>query len=275
MRIRQVAACALAAAALVVAPRSALAANEDANTNTLHTGHCLAASFTRIADVVLYSTSRRFWVDLVPSFLTITDEVNLSQFVSYGYQTWERSGDHGEGRSATLCMQGNGNLVFRVNGVVAWSSRTAGTGAHNYALIRDSGSFVVRTLTGATVWSSHTTAVLMKAGDRLESGHALSNYTSSTGHTHMQMTAGGDLVLKRGTTTVWHTGTHTQGSYLLVTSTGRLAVRTPANITVWHSAAVGGLPVLTVAQLGRITLYSHTTHHCWVRPTGSAGCGIG
>jgi hypothetical protein len=270
-KFRVLLACAVALAALIVAPLSARAANVDVGGSVLHTGHCLAATASQPV-ALLSSFSTRFALVLDRSNLRIRNELMLTDSIGAGYTTWIRSANRIGARSASLCMQTNGNLVLRGNGSVAWSTHTAGTGAHNYALMRNNGRLVVRTASDRTVWSSHTTRVLLKAGDRLESGHTLTNLTDPSRVTHLQMRTSGDLVLSRGRTTVWHTDTHVPGSYLLVTSAGRMAVYSPAQHLVWRSTAVGRTPLLTVERAGQITLKSFTTGRCATRPAESA-CG--
>jgi hypothetical protein len=269
VRSRVLVACAVVFATVLAAPLSARAANEDDGSNVLHTGHCLVTTASRPV-VALSSLSTRFELVLYRTKLLIHNEVMVTSAAAAGYTTWVRTANRSDAVRATLCMQTNGNLVLRGNGVVAWSTRTSGTGGHNYALMRNNGRLVVRTASDRTVWSSHTTAVLLKAGDRLGSGRTLTNYTDPTRITHLQMQAGGDLVLSRGATTVWHTGTHVPGSYLLVTSTGRLAVYTATQHLVWRSRAVGPDPLLTVERAGRITLRSFATGQCSTRPADRA-----
>jgi hypothetical protein len=217
----------------------------------------------------LQSSSRRFELVLTRRDLLIHNEVLLTNSSAAGYTTWDRVASDDQAGTARLCMQRNGNLVLRGDGVVAWSSHTAGTGAHNYAFLRNSGRLVVRTARDRTVWSSHTTAVLLTAGDRLSSGRSLRNFTNPHAVTRLTMRESGDLVLTRGTTTVWRTNTHVEGSYLKVLSNGRLALHGPAGRLIWRSTAVGGTPLLTVAGLGRITLESFVSGRCWVRPAGA------
>jgi hypothetical protein len=253
----------------------ARAANEDDTGNVLHTGHCLTVSRSQPLRF-LESRSGRFRMYLNPGQLQIENHVRSSTLPGAGYPTWTRSGNGGTGRTSSLCMQRDGNLVFRVDGATAWSSHTAGTGSHNVARMTDRGAFVVATPSGRWVWSSRTTAVLLIAGDRLPAGARLRNLTRPGGHTTLLMRRDGDLVLRRGTTRVWHTGTHVRGSYLVVTSATRLAVRTPGGRTVWRSRAVKAPAVVTVAQLGRLTLGRSSGHDCWVRPrTASRDCGKG
>jgi hypothetical protein len=267
VRSRVLLACAISLVLLVAAPLAARAANEDDGASVLHTGRCLAATAHRPV-TGLESSSTRFQLYLSSRDLQIRNEVLLNSGAAAAAMTWRRGTQQGAGGSASLCMQTNGNLVLRASGAVVWSTHTAGTGGHNYALLRNNGRLVVRTGGDRTVWSSHTTPVLLKAGDRLSSGNTLRNDTDPRGSTHLQMQTGGDLVLTRDTVMVWHTATSVRGSYLLVTTMGRLAIYTPAHHVVWRSAAVGRTPLLTVAQLGRLALESFATGRCWVRPAG-------
>ncbi len=270
MKYRVGLACAVSAAALVAIPLPARAANVDDASNILRAGDCLVVGATRPA-AALQSSSGRFALVLTRRDLMIHNEVLLTSSSAAGYTTWRRAASHVPAGAVRLCMQRNGNLVLRSDGVAAWSSRTAGTGAHNYAVLRDGGSLVVRTAAGRPVWSSRTTAVLLTAGDRLLSGRSLRNVTNPHAVTRLTMRASGDLVLTRGTTTMWRTDTHVEGSYLTVLLHGQLALHGPAGRLIWRSTAVGSKPLLTVAGLGRITLESFASGRCWVRPGGACG----
>jgi hypothetical protein len=270
-------ACVFVAVAVSVAvAQPAQATNEDAFGSTLHTGHCLTTS-PKEPLVYLESPSERFRLYFSGGDLQLDNEVRVPRGSSAGYEIWDRTADHNRGTSSTLCMQKDGNLVFRGHrGFVAWSTHTSGTGRHNYASVTGSGRLVVRTSTGGTVWSSGTTAVLLRVGDRVASGTVLSNYTAPGRTTHLEMRKSGDLVLTHGTTTVWHTNSHIRGSYLEVTSTGRLVVYSPKHRAVWKSRRVGHNAVVMVAQSGRLTINDDYTRICWVRPlTANPDCGRG
>jgi hypothetical protein len=267
---------ALLGAAVMTLGGRAEAVNEDAYTSVLHTGHCLEAGGRNPA-TYLESTSTRFDLELYAGQLDITNRIHATASTSASYSTWlvlRRPADVRVRRS-TLCMQTNGNLVMRNDGTAVWSSHTAGSGHHNTALIRNDGAFVVRSAPGKRVWSTHTTAVLMKVGDSLRPGATLTNATSPYGHTHLTMQRSGNLQLYRDRALVWQTDTHTRGSYLTISSRYRLVVRTPGGSILWRSAAVGRGAVLTVAQKGRMTFDSVFGGLCWQRPQSGLSCGVG
>jgi hypothetical protein len=266
----------LLVAAVMVLGGRADAVNEDAYTSILHTGHCLEAG-GRIPATYLESTSARFELELYAGQLDITNQIHPTPTTSGGYPTWFvlRRPAQVRVRRSTLCMQTNGNLVMRNDGTVVWSSHTAGSGRHNTALMRNDGALVVRSAPGHRVWSTHTTAVLMRVGDRLRPGATLTNSTSPDGTTHLTMRRSGNLQLYRDRALVWQTDTHVRGSYLAVSSHYRLVVRRPGGAVLWRSAAVGRGAVLTVAQKGRITFDSVFGGVCWQRPASGLSCGVG
>jgi hypothetical protein len=268
LRVRVLLIAVLIGAGSLAVPATARAA-VPGDGNVLETGHCLTASAAHPA-ATLQSLSRRFELVLTRTDLYIHDEVLLTETSAAGYATWRQAANHRRGSWARLCMRADGNLVLSGEDGVAWSSHTAGTGTHNYAMMRNNGSLVVRTRHDERVWSSFTTAVLLKAGDRIHSGRSLRNYTGADSPTRLEMRRDGNLVLARGWTTEWQTKTHVPGSYVEVTAMGRLVVRSPAGRAVWRSGAVGAIPLLTVSTHGRITLESFASGSCWARPAG--GC---
>jgi hypothetical protein len=234
----------------------------------LGAGQCMTTS-TRRPVVDLPSRSGAFDLVLSRTKLFIHDEVLLTARTAAGYTTWSQPVNHGSATSARLCMERDGNLVLRGDSAVAWSTHTSGSGAHNYARMRDDGALVVRTGTGRLVWSSRTTRVLLTAGDRLRSGGLLRNTAAPGGVTSLAMQRDGDLVLRRDRIVEWRSGSRVAGAHLNVTSGGRLVVRAPSGRAVWRSTAVGGTPLLTVATRGRITLESFATGGCWAQPDGN------
>lgn len=265
--------------ALLGLPATAATAGQldpDNQQAVLPSGHCLVAEHD-YALVELVSTSQRIHLDVDwQGFLQLNDQVQLPAGGGAGTPLWEVDPRNMQTRRTTLCMQRNGDLVLRRDGHVAWHSRTAGKAAHGYAQVLDRGSFVVRTTQHRTVWSSHTTGLLMVAGDRLTGGHALVNRSYPHSWTTLEMRRSGDLVLLRNSHVVWHTDTHTSGSYLLVTTSGRIDVLNPHHQVIWRSRAVGRHAVFSVAQRGRITLGNVLDQRCWVRPVGAnPDCGVG
>jgi hypothetical protein len=258
----------LASAAAVLTTALPANASQTSGSNVLSTGQCLSADATHPGDA-LQSANTRFELALTRTALFIHNEVMLTADTAAGYTTWQQMANRRAGGSARLCMRTDGNLVLRGDDGVMWSSHTAGSGAHNYAIMRNNGRLVVRTGSGQRVWTSNTTPVLLTAGDRLLGGQTLRNMTSADGVTRLAMQPNGDLVLSRGATTVWHSRTGIEGAHLEVTTAGQLVIRTPAGKAIWQSTAVGSTPLLTVAQHGRITLESFDTGRCWARPQGS------
>jgi hypothetical protein len=260
---------AVLAIGLATAASADAATNPDDGSNILPTGHCLRVVGPR-DDARLETANQRFTLYVSNSDITIQNDVDPGHSHDAESPIWDRYGPGA--RRGSLCMHPSGNLVFRSGGDVVWSSHTRGSGRHNYAKLLATGSLVVRTRTGRTVWSTHTSAVLMKPGDRLDSGHRLVNRTYPGHTTKLEMRHGGDLVLLESGQPVWRTGTHRSGAYLTVTRAGRMAVRTSAGHTVWRSPAVGRHPVLSVDQLGSISLWNQVAHgRCWDRPAGR-GC---
>lgn len=256
----------MSAATLFAAPWSAQASTPDGG-NVLNAGQCLSASRTQPV-AALQSASTRFELVLTTTALYIHNEVLLTETTAAGYTTWKQVANH-SGGGTRLCMRTDGNLVLTGNDGVVWSSGTAGTGTHNYAIIRNNGRLVVRTSDDRRVWWTRTSPVLLVAGDRLPSGRTFVNATEPGGVTRLAMRADGDLVLSRGTTTVWHSRTSVENSYMTVTSNGQLVVRSPGGHAIWRSTAVGASPLLTVAVHGRITLESFESGDCWTRPEGT------
>lgn len=255
---------------------SAAPINPDDLAAVLPSGHCLIAQGNYpLAELV--SPSGRIELQLDWSGqLNLHNDVNVTAFVGAGAETWFGAYAHRGTTRSTLCMQRNGDLVLRRNGHVAWHTHTAGKAAHGSARVLNSGALVVRTTANTTVWSSHTTAVLMVAGDHLFAGQSLVNRTYPHSWTTLQMRRSGDLALLRNHRVVWHTATHIPGSYLLVTASGRIDILNPHHHVIWRSRAVGRDALFSVAQRGRITLDNLRDRRCWRRPTNSnPDCGAG
>lgn len=266
----------VAVTTMFAVPVAAAAINPDDQQSVLPSGHCLVTSHAySVAELVSPSQRIRLSVDWFGS-LQLDDHVEVPGAGGGGYPVWGFGAPDLTTRRATLCMQRNGDLVLRRAGRVAWRTRTAGKAPGGHAQVLDRGRFVVRTAHNKTVWSSHTTAVLMIAGDRLMPGQTLVNHTAPHSWTRLEMRRSGDLVLLRNHHVVWRTGTHTRSSYLLVTKTGRVDIMNPRHHVIWRSRAVGRHAVFTVAQRGRITLDNLPNGRCWHRPTWSdPDCGVG
>lgn len=248
---------------------SAAPINPDYLQAVLPSGHCLIAQRS-FPDVELISPSGRIelWLDWNGQ-LNLENEVKVKGLGGAGVQTWFAAYSHRGTKQSTLCMQRNGDLVLRRDGHVAWRTHTAGRAVNGSARVLSSGALVVRTTHGKRVWSSHTTAMFLVAGDHLMPGQTLVNRTYPHSWTTLQMRRSGDLVLLRNHQVVWRTHTHIRGSYLLVTQTGRIDLLNPHHQVIWRSRAVGHYPVFSVAQGGRITLLNLKNKHCWQRPAHS------
>lgn len=263
---------------LLALPAAAAAApiNPDDMQPVLPSGHCMLAQ-RDYPSVELRSRSGRVELYLNRNAqLELDDHVEVAGSGGEGYPIWFAVDPRGTAKQATLCMQRDGDLVLRRDGHALWHTHTAGKAVHGVARVLDSGALVVRTTHNTTVWSSHTTTVLMVARDRLAPGHALVNRTYPHSWTTLRMRRTGDLVLLHNGRVVWHTGTYIRGSYLLVTKAGRIDILTPQHRVIWRSHAVGRATVFTVAQQGRITLLNQNSRHCWQRPANrSVDCQAG
>ncbi|WP_375485994.1 hypothetical protein [uncultured Jatrophihabitans sp.] len=278
-RARIVAVLAAVAALVSVATTPASAstpANADELTPFLPSGHCLVTSRNEPM-VQLWSASRRFQL-----FLSDDGQLTLENHIEYrgaggeGYQTWTPYWPRKMTTGARMCMSTAGDLVLSKHGTTLWHSKTSGRAKGGRAQLTDGGRFVVRTSTGRVVWSSSTTAVLLRAGDHLMPGSTLVNRTHPGSTTRLTMSTSGDLVLMRNHTVVWHTKTHARGSHLTVTSAGHLSVITRTGRVVWRSAYEGHRPVLTIAQKGRFVFDGLNRNGCYVRPSYSShDCGEG
>jgi hypothetical protein len=263
---------------MAVPAAAAAGVNTDRGTNALPAGHCLK-TLKNVALVQLESRSQRFQLDMFDDGqLSLENQVEL-RGVGEGYTTWDAylPPKGKEGHRASLCMSRGGDLVLRKDSHIVWRSGTAGKAPGGQARLTDSGRLVVRTVNRRIVWSSRTTAVLLIRGDRVPSGSTLVNRTFPGSTTRLQMSKDGDLVLQRNRDTVWRTDTHARGSALVITATGRMAIRSPHGKTLWRSPAEGSGAILRVAQSGRLVLdNSKDDIHCWVRPAHSdPDCGTG
>jgi hypothetical protein len=260
---------------LVAAPSAGAAGNDDAFSPQLPSGHCLQATRSDPAPE-LDSANGRFQLWLwYQGQLQLENHID-SPVGGYGYPIWDPVALKSGVRTAALCMQRNGDLVVHQGTRFVWHTGTATTAAGGYARLLDTGRLVVRTKAGKTVWSSSTTAVLMAAGDKLPSGQVLVNRTYPGSTTILEMRTNGDLVLRRNGTTTWHSNTHVRGSYMYITTTGRMAIATPAHKAIWNTRAVGRYPLLRVTQLGRLTLQERPNGACYVFPASSnPDCGAG
>lgn len=230
----------------------------------------------------LYTADRRFTLYIDPNTFSIDEDEHTSR-LNVGTTTWRipyaaRGASRGHPH-ATLTMQRNGNLVYRLgNGHVHWRSHTAGTGRHNQLILREDGNLVIRTESGKTVWSTHTTPNVMVRGQRLGSGQTWVNRSLSYAGlpaARLTMTRGGDLVLSHGAHRTWHSDTHVPGSVLKMRQNGRLVIVTPHYRVLWHSPAYGKSSFLQLQVDGRISL-SAQFQKCWQRPANtSRDCGMG
>jgi hypothetical protein len=264
---------------VVVSPAVAMTlVNGDDGSAVLPAGHCLQAQ--KNADLVdLESRSQRFQLDVFKDGqLSLDDEVEFGAAAgSFGYSTWYAYLPRTQGHRASLCMTHSGDLVLRKDSQRVWHTGTAGKAPGGEAHLTNGGRLVIQTTTGRIVWSSRTTSVLLIRGDQLSAGATLVNRTYPGSTTRLRMSADGNLVLQRNHHTVWQTDTHTQGSDLVITATGRMAIRSPRGTTLWRSPALGKYAILRVAQSGRIVLQNDVhQNHCWVRPAHSdPECGTG
>jgi hypothetical protein len=157
---------------------------------------------------------------------------------------WEITGlpSPGVNDRSRLTMLANGDLaLISAAGKPLWSSHTSGAG--NALYVQDDGDLVIYNTASQAVWKSATTKVLLLSGSTIPSG------TSYVSHTYPQfgphaigrltMQRDGDLVLLGGGKTIWSSNTHIAGSHAAFTSTGVLAVYSPANKLLWHSASYG------------------------------------
>ena len=276
-RIVAVLAAVTAVVGIAATPASAgTPTNADEFTPFLPSGHCLVTSRNE-PTIQLWSASRRFQLFLFDDGqLTLQNEIQYRGAGSQSYPTWTPYWPRKMTPGARLCMSTSGDLVLSKHGTTLWHTKTSGRAKGGKAQLTDGGRFVVRTSTGRVVWSSDTTAVLLRAGDRLMSGSTLVNRTHPGSTTRLTMSTSGDLVLMRNHTVVWHTKTHARGSHLTVTSAGHMSVITSTGYVVWRSAYEGHRPVLTIAQKGRFVFAGLTRSGCYVRPSSSShDCGEG
>jgi hypothetical protein len=169
-------------------------------------------------------------------------------------------------------MLPNGNLALRgPGGAVRWTSHSRGKGTGDFAELRNNGQLVITDGQGAIAWSSGTTAIMLKRGMRLRSSQVLRNHpTANSSLTTLEMTKSGDLVLALDHRQVWHTDTHTRGSELHMTPSGRAVVRAPNGDAKWRSRAYGRSGLLILASRGRLVMEdARHPNHCWMRPVQS------
>lgn len=148
-----------------------------------------------------------------------------------------------------LTMLANGDLaLISAAGKPLWSSHISGAG--NSLYIQNDGNLVIYSPLSRALWSSHTTPVLVLAGTTIPSG---TRYVSDTypqfdpaAVGRLEMQRDGNLVLYGGTKLIWSSNTHVAGSHADYTSTGILAVFSPANKLLWRSASYGSYSSMLV-----------------------------
>lgn len=224
--------------------------------------------------MILSSRSGVFQLVMFQSELQLSDNLKFNRDTAWGYPTWQERYDLDRSAASSLSMQTNGNLVLRNGrGKFEWSSHTPGTGHHNYLQVLDSGALVVRTGSGRTVWTTGTTAVLLKARDVLTKGHTMVNRLVAGRFTRLSMQYNGDLVLYRDDHRVWDSNTHTRGSFMTVTTSGRMVIETARRRVIWRTAVEGKRVALEVNTDGYMTL-ENVAGHCWQAPARpAADCG--
>ena len=254
-------------------PSQATTGPSDAS-DILTTGHMLVADpLSWSASSMLRSPNGMYTLKVTGTSVAIDQELRFPSGLTRSTELWWKfaypTGYNLNDRT-TLRMESTGNLTL-VSSTrhVIWSSRTTGTGTHNYLRMLDDGDLVIRTDTGKTVWSSGTTAQMVGGGAVLRSGKVLINrYRDQfVPPTTLTMQRDGNLAVRYLGRVTWSSNTHVAGSYATLSTTGDLKVYSPHNVLLWHSRTIGTNPYLSVDQCGAISV--HVSRATWRVPANA------
>jgi hypothetical protein len=203
-------------------------------------GRLLAGQSWTSIDGPLQSPSRRFNLSAFADSLQLTENVSAGG-KAVGAACWERLIPGRNPNAATrLSMQTDGNLVlYSGQHHPLWSTRTAGTGTHNYFQVQDDGNLVVHTATGHVLWAAGEQGCLMVAGGRIAPGHALTALGALTHFVSLKMQTDGNLVLRYGSRVDWASNTHSAGATLALLTNGSLIIQSKTKKTIWSSGTAG------------------------------------
>ncbi|MFC4586358.1 hypothetical protein [Sphaerisporangium corydalis] len=121
---------------------------------------------------------------------------------------------------------------------------------------------------------SASASAKVQEDDLLASGSSLRAdefVTSDNGKFRLYQQKDGNVVLRRGTTAVWSTGTSGKGVFTTMQRDGNLVVRDASDKALWTSNTGSNGAVLAVQDDGNIVIYSKTGKALWDRRTHIEG----
>jgi hypothetical protein len=152
-----------------------------------------------------------------------------------------------------VTMQDDGNLVvYDAADHPLWASDTNGhPGA--YLSLLDTGQLLVDSPAGVPLWAASGTLL---PGTTLASGQTLN---SPSGAYQLTMQRDGSLVVQKGGSDVWSSGTNSPGAHVVLQGDGNLVVYSSASEPLWASGTDGhpGASLL-LTDHGRLALLSTT-----------------
>lgn len=151
----------------------------------IYPGHCGTSSATD-NNTLLHSAPCLTKANTFPNLVTFPA---THTYLSAGHYLWTGAHLTSLDRHTELLMNKNGNLEVRNQNGVVWSTHTSSVAPNGYAFLRYNGELVVLSRANKVVWSSHSGTPGIAAT--------------------LKMNNNGDVTIVHGTTTVWHTGTHT------------------------------------------------------------------
>ena len=164
-------------------------------------------------------------------------------------------------------VKNDGNIVaYATGGNPKWSSGSNGKGDNSTVLVvQDDGNLVLYKNGSDVIWSSGTNNVYteeeinkstVKSGNSLSTGQSIS---SSNGKYNLTLQTDGNVVLYKGTTALWATGTNGKGvTTFSVQRDGNLVAYTREDNAVWSTGTngkSGGETTLFMQNDGNLVLY--------------------
>ena len=197
-----------AAAAVALATATAPSASADISPNATSVGDRLMSGQQLTPATKLVSANGQHELGIDPSNSEISVEGSSCPW------TWVFRTTKGENATSALAMQGDGNLVYYINGQPQWMSGTFGNpGA--FAVLQNDRNLVVYSSAGKPLWNNGTSCTSLEAhrGEglfepqqpMLKPGEFL---TSPDRAYQLLLQTDGNLVLYKGGRAQWSSGTH-------------------------------------------------------------------
>jgi hypothetical protein len=176
--------------------------------------------------------------------------------------------------------------AYEVMSNVTWNTNTNAVSKYGYmngsspsttfsvmGIVHDSDNTLTESSTSAPAWGGVGNTATFQGSDHLSSGqilHSNEYLMSNNGQTVLMMQTDGNVVLYRGRSAIWSTGTgNNNGAYLTVQTDGNIVVYSASNSPLWWTGTTS-VTTLTVQTDGNMVGYPATGPAEWQAGTGGA-----